>query len=325
MSQVSSTSIQVTADHINETELVVPLTERKDVVIDAHSGGVQSEVQTKLRLDAEKRLFYWNIAMMSLHLGQAIVVLALGLSSEKLKIFKIPMTTSFTDWSKGYPKPELQIRGYMPFVAVNSGFAWMSAAAHCCVLIFFKQYIADLRLGRNLFRWYEYAFSSSLMIALIGQLFGIYDVITLVLIMGINACMNLFGLLMETMNTGRKAAELDWTPFGYGIFAAIFPWACIFAYIGGGQTSDSKVPGFVWGILAAYIFFFQTFAVNMVLQYKRIGRWSDAAAGYLGGGYIFGEKVYQILSLVAKSMLLWLVVGGSNQPNEFTGVLVNGR
>jgi hypothetical protein len=44
--------------------------------------------------------------------------------------------------------------------------------------------------------------------------------------------------------------------------------------------------------------FFNCFAVNMVLQYKQAGPWKD---------YLFGEKVYIILSLTAKSLLSWMV------------------
>jgi hypothetical protein len=47
----------------------------------------------------------------------------------------------------------------------------------------------------------------------------------------------------------------------------------------------------------------------------RNGRYSDK---YLTAcGYLYGEKIYQVLSLVAKSLLLWLVVGGANSPSEF--------
>ena len=55
--------------------------------------------------------------------------------------------------------------------------------------------------------------------------------------------------------------------------------------------------------------------VNMALQYMQYGWWNDRAHGFVGGGYLFGERMYQVLSLVSKSLLLWLVVGGSNQPN----------
>jgi hypothetical protein len=36
----------------------------------------------------------------------------------------------------------------------------------------------------------------------------------------------------------------------------------------------------------------------MILQYKQIGKWKD---------YLFGEKVYIMLSLTAKAMLAWLM------------------
>jgi hypothetical protein len=47
---------------------------------------------------------------------------------------------------------------------------------------------------------------------------------------------------------------------------------------------------------------FNTFAINMWLHYKRVGRWSDP---------VFAERVYLILSLVAKSALAWQVYAGA--------------
>jgi hypothetical protein len=44
--------------------------------------------------------------------------------------------------------------------------------------------------------------------------------------------------------------------------------------------------------------FFNSFAINMVLQYKQVGKWRD---------YLFGETTYVALSLVSKSLLAWLV------------------
>jgi hypothetical protein len=72
--------------------------------------------------------------------------------------------TTFTDWSRGYPTAAIQHRADMPFVAVTSGFAFLSAFAHLVVLARFQVYKDDLRRGRNVFRWFEYAASSSLMI-----------------------------------------------------------------------------------------------------------------------------------------------------------------
>ena len=43
----------------------------------------------------------------------------------------------------------------------------------------------------------------------------------------------------------------------------------------------------------------------MILQYKRIGKWKD---------YLYGEKGYIVLSLVAKSVLAWIAFAGVMQP-----------
>ena len=45
--------------------------------------------------------------------------------------------------------------------------------------------------------------------------------------------------------------------------------------------------------------------INMVLQYKKVGRWAD---------YLFGERAYIILSLTSKSVLAWLIWAGTLAP-----------
>ena len=53
---------------------------------------------------------------------------------------------------------------------------------------------------------------------------------------------------------------------------------------------------------------YSTFAINMVLQYKKIGPWKN---------YLFGESVYILLSLVAKSALAWQVFGGTLARSDY--------
>jgi predicted metal-binding membrane protein len=50
--------------------------------------------------------------------------------------------------------------------------------------------------------------------------------------------------------------------------------------------------------MASLFVFFSIFALNMILQYKRVGKWRD---------YLYGEKVYIVLSLTAKALLAWQV------------------
>ena len=64
------------------------------------------------------------------------------------------------------------------------------------------------------------------------------------------------------------------------------------------QSQTGDVPGFVFGIFASLFVLFMSFALNMGLQYRRQGRWRD---------YLFGERGYLVLSLVAKSLLAWQI------------------
>jgi hypothetical protein len=58
----------------------------------------------------------------------------------------------------------------------------------------------------------------------------------------------------------------------------------------------------VYGIVISLFLFFNSFALNQWLQYARVGPWRD---------YLFGERVYVLLSLVAKSALAWQVFAGA--------------
>eukprot|EP00386_Alphamonas_edax_P014417 GDKI01044313.1.p1 GENE.GDKI01044313.1~~GDKI01044313.1.p1 ORF type:complete len:303 (-),score=49.97 GDKI01044313.1:376-1284(-) len=286
----------------------------------------------------EKNLLWWNIGCGCLHLFQACISLAMAEQVERINLFKLPLNTAFTKWEDYGPVAVLERQALLPFAQLTTGFAWMSAFAHFCVLYGHKTYIADLKRGLNRFRWYEYAVSSSLMIGLIAMLFGVYDIFTLIALMSVNACMNLFGMLMETQNYWKRKAEtqvtplgsdatvspstVDWSPFLYGCFAGVIPWAIIIAYPCSSPDAH-RIPEFVWAILGVYFVCFNTFPVNMYLQYAKIGWWSDARWQQIdpsmeNGGYIFGEKMYQVQSLVSKSLLLWLVIGSVNQPNEYT-------
>jgi hypothetical protein len=150
---------------------------------------------------------------------------------------------------------------------------------------------------RNDARWIEYSVSASLMIVLIAMITGVTDIGALIAIAGVNACMLFFGLLQEhTSNPGR--GQVNWMPFIYGCFAGAVPWAIIALQIAGSEDRGAGPPGFVYGIIVSIFLCFNSFAVNMVLQYRQTGRWRS---------YVFGERAYIVLSLVAKTLLAWQV------------------
>jgi hypothetical protein len=121
----------------------------------------------------------------------------------------------------------------------------LSALFHFIIAVPYKEkYKADLKLGINKLRWYEYALSSSIMIVLISSLFGVRDIALFSLIAISNAGMNLFGLDMELLNSGADKSErkVNWLPFIFGSIIGLAPWVAIAFYIGVNPNIDG-VPG----------------------------------------------------------------------------------
>ncbi|HET9522280.1 MAG TPA: heliorhodopsin HeR, partial [Candidatus Limnocylindrales bacterium] len=166
-------------------------------------------------------------------------------------------------------------------------------------------YERSLARGQNPARWIEYAFSSSVMIVVIASLTGIREVGTLVAIFGANAAMILFGWSMEIANEGRT--RVQWLHYVFGCIAGAVPWIVIGIALFTGITAPgaAPIPGFVIAIYVSLFVAFNVFAINMVLQYGRIGRWRD---------YLFGERAYMVFSLVAKTLLAWQVFAGTLRP-----------
>jgi hypothetical protein len=138
------------------------------------------------------------------------------------------------------------------------------------------------------------------MIAVIAILPGMYDLGSLILIFSLNATMLLFGLLMETQN--EPGDRVNWTPFWFGCFAGAVPWGVIALYLWSPGTGPGDPPGFVYAIFFSLFAWYSLFALNMWLQYRRIGPWRR---------YEFGEYGYIVLSLTAKSALAWQVFAGA--------------
>lgn len=257
------------------------------------------------------KLRKFNMIMGALHLVQGLlmIVIAIFVISNINPAFQITITQNFLDYDQINERLFLNQKELfdLPFGILVGVFLLLSAGAHALISIpkrLNAMYNADLQKGINKLRWFEYALSSSVMIVLIATLFGVYDIASLVLIFVVNAAMNLFGLDMEIINSKRAEGEkLNWGPFIWGTIAGLAPWIAIVFYMTGSGSTDA--PWFVWAIIATYFVAFNTFPINMILQYLKVGKWKD---------YLYGERTYIVLSLVAKSILAWLVLFGAFQP-----------
>ena len=247
-----------------------------------------------------KRLRVQNVIMGVLHLLQAVAVFTLNETK-----FALPISGTYPQGPPGTP-PVLFRIGDLDVGLWVFMFLAISALAHFTIASpwYFPRYSEDIRRGKNTARWVEYSASSTIMVILIAAVTGVVDVAAFIAIAGANAAMIAFGDLQERYL--RPGGSL--LPFWLGTWVGLAPWLAIVFYlfgIGNPATDLSQVPGFVWVIVFALFAFFFSFGLNQWLQYKRIGRWAN---------YFRGETTYVVLSLVAKSLLAWLVFANTLIP-----------
>ena len=148
------------------------------------------------------------------------------------------------------------------------------------------------------------------MILLIAFYAGITQVVAAITIIGSNVAMILFGWLQERMNPPERAST-TMLPFWFGCIVGAAPWVAITLNIIGSET----VPGFVYGIFISLFVFFSN-PIDAKLLNKAQVEVSPAIPGmnlaaYGDRVYVYGEKAYLVLSLVAKSALAWQIFAGS--------------
>lgn len=243
----------------------------------------------------------FNLIMGIVHLIQGAIMVILS------NDFTLPITRSYLvmdEVTNKLVEETVNVADVRLGLLVAS-FLFMSALAHLSIgTVLFKQYTEQLEKGMNTFRWIEYSISASVMIVAIALLTGIYDIGTLILIFGANVIMIFCGHLMENRNQHTEKA--DWSPFIVGSFAGLIPWIVIAIHLlGAGGDGEGGPPDFVYYIYVSIAIAFNSFAMNMVLQYRKFGKWEN---------YLYGERMYIVLSLVAKSLLAWQVFAGTLRP-----------
>lgn len=241
-----------------------------------------------------RRLRWYNLVMGLFHAAQGVLILILA------NDFSLPVKGFFLSAQPGAGQYMTKHLFDVRIAWGVAAFVFLSALAHWLIASpgIYHWYSRNLLRERNYARWIEYSLSSSVMVVLIAMLTGISDVAALAAIFGVNAAMILFGLLQEHY---EKPGRPRWLPFIFGCLAGAVPWIAIAVYLWA-PGAPGEPPAFVYGIFFSLFVFFNIFAVNMVLQYRKVGKWRD---------YLYGEAAYVLLSLVAKSLLAWQVFAGT--------------
>jgi len=121
----------------------------------------------------------------------------------------------------GFPNPQV-VFSVNHLGILLAAFPLISALDH--FLVAFpknESYNENLKKGMNPYRWFEYAFSSSIMIWVISTFVGIWDFWSLGMIFLLNALMIMFGYMMELVN--QKTEKTNWSAFILGSISGGFP------------------------------------------------------------------------------------------------------
>ncbi len=264
-------------------------------------GGVLTTLMTSLGPTQFKRLRIFNGVMAVFHFVQGLIMVF------ATNDFTLTITTQFQQFDRATQKlaPFTENLWDVRIGYLVATFLFLSALAHLLLVLpgINGWYTRNIKRGYNPMRWIEYAFSASVMIVAIGMLVGILDAFALLLMFGVNAAMILFGWAMELVNQNRE--KVEWSTYIFGVIMGILPWVAIAFHLFGAGEGDLRPPDFVYWIFFTIFVMFNTFAITMVLYFKKVGKFKN---------YLYAEFTYIVLSLVAKSLLAWLVFGGTLRP-----------
>lgn len=234
----------------------------------------------------------FNLIVGLIHLTQAIAML--WLSND----FALPVTRNFMTGPPG-TEPTFDPWFSMALGPAVAIFLFLAAFDHIMMAVpgVNDWYNRMLSREKNYARWAEYSISASLMMILIAMITGVTDIGAIVAIFGVNTAMILFGAIQEMIGRPSKG-NVNWWPYIFGCIAGAVPWIVVILQIWTSEQKGFSAPTFVYGIIISLFILFNTFSVNMVLQYKRVGKWKS---------YVYGEKAYIVMSLVAKTLLAWQI------------------
>lgn len=262
-----------------------------------------------------KQLFNWNRLLVLLHGIQATIIWWISPTDALVRFEGTYPVSKIVDGQFVGLESAKELLISFPLAYLVAAFFLLSALAHFLVAYpLRKRYESWLAREFNPMRWAEYALSSTLMILGIASLSFVTDAGALIAIAVCNASMNLFGWSMEEANIGRK--NVQWSHYIFGCIAGIAPWLALFTSVGlslanwptgigpNGRSLEEFKPVLI-AIYVSLFISFNIFAVNMVLQRLKVGKWAD---------YLHGERSYMILSLVAKTLLAWQVWTGVFMP-----------
>jgi hypothetical protein len=203
------------------------------------------------------------------------------------------------------------VRGEIKWSKVTKYLKWMvvafpvlSMTNHIASAAQISKYRSQPKLAlpqSNIFRWSEYAVSAGIMLWIISQLSGITNAPTLILIGLLNISLQAVGYFVEKHESIWEFSFLGWILFVSVWVPIVWSFIDSVSLVRDTSSVGRNVPTVVYFIVVFEIILFASFgAVSSYFRKRR--QIKDLVAR---------EYSYLTLSMVSKSLLTWLVVGGA--------------
>lgn len=259
---------------------------------------------TRVEIDAATsgRLRNWNLGVGLLMLVSSVAMFVLADPKNKLSLFAV-YSTQGRDEGEEWGLLPIHLGNTIPGY-YSAVFLLLAALDHLLVASVLRAYYERcLAQACNPIRWIEYSISASVMHVMVGQLSGVLEIHLVIGIAALTGVTMVFGYFQEKMNSDRlgDVARKTFVPFWIGMVPHLANWGIISSYFFY-SLHKGDPPDFVYAILIVISLLDSSFALNMYLQQKEIGRWRS---------YVFGEVAFVVLSLTSKHLLAWLNFGGS--------------
>ena len=164
-----------------------------------------------------------------------------------------------------------------------------------------KKYRDEVKSGKNRFRWIEYAITASLMIFVYNVISGVKDIYTVILLVLFNIVLMSFGYFLEISKD--KESKLVAIVLGFFILTIIFSFS-YYQFIQNIEVAKNnfEIPGWVYAVVIAMIFWWITFGVVGVLYYR------DSLNGKVN--FKKYERYYILLSFFSKAFMGYYIAFG---------------
>lgn len=262
---------------------------------------------TTLASPASDRLRRWNIWLGIIFVVQAIVILVLSVSRI------LPITIQFL----GNDTLATQAAGHTVTAAGTHHFfdlslTWIvvifllvAALGHGLAATFWrKSYERDFARGVSTIRWVEYGLSGGLMLIAVGLVAGMRDFSSLLMIFAFGMIVGLAGLAVDMWRREApdKTNVLSRTIV---VVSGVIAGVVLLVYLLGAFAYGATLPGYVDWIYGTMFVLAIACLINWHKQHFKTGKWADNA---------YGERMFMILSLVAKTALAWQIFAGTLHP-----------